>query len=125
MARGVHARRALCRAQPQAWCATWWWSTATASTAFEEIADIAGCDFHTVRGTRGAALAAGARPARGPWLMFISPGAVPDPGWADEAAQFIQTTKLAGASRAATFLRVSEAYAATSLSSGCAWSRRS
>lgn len=80
-----------------------------------EIADIAGCDFHTLKDTRGAALAAGARRARGPWLMFISPGAVPEPGWADEAAQFIQMTQLAGASRAATFLRVNEAYAATTL----------
>lgn len=84
--------------------------------AMDEIADIAGCELHVAKGTRGEALAAGARRARGPWLLFLSPGAVPEPSWADEAAQFIQATQLAGASRAATFLRVHDAYAAPSIS---------
>lgn len=78
-----------------------------------EIADIAGCELHVAKGSRGVALAAGARLARGPWMLFISPGATIEPGWTDEAAQFIQTTQSSGATRAATFLRVHDAQAAS------------
>jgi hypothetical protein len=78
-----------------------------------EIADIAGCELHVAQGSRGAALATGARLARGPWILFIAPGAVIEPGWTDEAAQFIEATQLSGASRAATFLRVHDAQAAS------------
>jgi hypothetical protein len=76
-----------------------------------EIADIAGCELHVAPGSRGAALSTGARIARGPWILFVAPGVVIEPGWTDEAAQFIEATRLSGASRAATFLRVHDAHA--------------
>ena len=45
----------------------------------ERVADIAGCGYLRFEGTRAAALAAGARQARSPWLMFLRPGAVLNP----------------------------------------------
>src|SRR5213594_4410979 len=56
----------------------------------ERVADVAGCGFLRFEGTRAAALAAGARAARSPWLMFLHAGAVLDNGWIDETTQFIQ-----------------------------------
>jgi len=44
----------------------------------ERVADVAGCRFLAFEGTRAAALAAGARQARSPWLMFLHAGAVLD-----------------------------------------------
>ena len=44
----------------------------------ERVADVAGCRFLRFEGTRAAALAAGARQARSPWLMFLHAGAVLD-----------------------------------------------
>ena len=41
----------------------------------ERVADVAGCRFLAFEGTRAAALAAGARAARSPWLMFLHAGA--------------------------------------------------
>src|ERR1700709_2021214 len=55
----------------------------------ERVADVAGCRFLPFEGSRAAALAAGARQARSPWLMFLHAGAVLDPGWIDETAQFL------------------------------------
>ena len=80
-----------------------------------EIADIAGCDLHVIKTSRGAALAEGAKLARSTWILFLAPGAIVEPGWTDEAAQFIQATEHAGVSRAATFLRAHDAYAPVSL----------
>ena len=56
----------------------------------ERVADVAGCRFLPFEGSRAAALAAGARQARSPWLMFLHAGAVLDHGWIEETAQFIQ-----------------------------------
>src|SRR6201997_4244025 len=56
----------------------------------ERVADVAGCRFLRFEGSRTAALAAGAREARSPWLMFLRAGAVLDPGWIDETSQFVQ-----------------------------------
>ena len=50
----------------------------------ERVADVAGCRFLAFEGTRAAALAAGARQARSPWLMFLHAGAVLDSGWIEE-----------------------------------------
>ena len=55
----------------------------------ERVADVAGCRFFRFTGSRAAALAAGARESRSPWLMFLRAGAVLDPGWIDETSQFI------------------------------------
>src|SRR5258708_4739497 len=46
----------------------------------ERVADVAGCRFLPFEGSRAAALAAGARHARSPWLMFLHAGAVLDSG---------------------------------------------
>src|ERR1700727_1266036 len=60
------------------------------SDTIERVADVAGCGFLAFKGTRAAALAAGARQARSPWLMFLHAGAVLDSGWIEETTQFIQ-----------------------------------
>ena len=52
--------------------------------------------FSPFQGTRAAALAAGARQARSPWLMFLHAGAVLDSGWIEETAQFIQRVSSSG-----------------------------
>lgn len=75
----------------------------TQGEAVEHVADVAGCNFIRHQGSRAAALAAGVRVARAPWLMFLHPGAVLDTGWIDETAQFIETVSLGGKPRAAMF----------------------
>jgi hypothetical protein len=69
----------------------------------ERVADVAGCRYLRIEGTRAAALAAGARQARSPWLMFLHAGAVLDHGWIDETAQFIQRVSTSGRPRAGIF----------------------
>src|SRR3979409_130706 len=69
----------------------------------ERVADVAGCRFMRFEGSHAAALAAGARQARSPWLMFLHAGAVLDAGWIDETAQFIQGVSISGRPRAGIF----------------------
>jgi hypothetical protein len=69
----------------------------------ERVADVAGCRFLPFDGTRAAALAAGARQARSPWLMFLHAGAVLDHGWIDETMQFIQRVSDSDRPRAGVF----------------------
>jgi hypothetical protein len=69
----------------------------------ERVADVAGCRYLRLEGTRAAALAAGARQARSPWLMFLHAGAVLDHGWIDETTQFIQRVSSSGRPRAGIF----------------------
>jgi hypothetical protein len=69
----------------------------------ERVADIAGCRFLRFAGTRAAALAAGAREARSPWLMFLRAGGVLDAGWIDETSQFIQRVSAGDRPRAGVF----------------------
>src|ERR1700744_1156199 len=69
----------------------------------ERVADVAGCRFLPFDGPRAAALAAGARQARSPWLMFLHAGAVLDHGWVDETMQFIQRVSRGGRPRAGVF----------------------
>jgi hypothetical protein len=69
----------------------------------ERVADVAGCRFLPFEGSRAAALAAGARQARSPWLMFLHVGAVLDAGWIDETAQFIQRVSIGDRPRAGIF----------------------
>ncbi len=77
----------------------------------ERVADVAGCRFLRFEGTRAAALAAGAKEARSPWLMFLRPGAVLDAGWIEETTQFIQGVALSGRPRAAIFRYARSPYA--------------
>jgi hypothetical protein len=77
----------------------------------ERVADVAGCRFLRFDGSRAAAMAAGARQARAPWLMFLPAGAVLDPGWIDETAQFIQSVADGGRPRAGVFRYARSPYA--------------
>jgi glycosyltransferase involved in cell wall biosynthesis len=67
------------------------------------VADIAGCRFIVLPGTAGARLAAAAKTARAPWLMFIRPGTVLGSSWVDAAAGFLSMTWPSGQDRAAVF----------------------
>lgn len=84
----------------------------------EHVADVAGCRFLPCAGSRAAALAAGARQARSPWLMFLHAGAVLEAGWIDETAQFIQGVSVSGRPRAAVFRYARSPYAEPSWRDG-------
>src|ERR1700722_5807431 len=73
------------------------------SGVIERVADVAGCRYLAFDGPRAAALAAGARQARSPWLMFLHAGAVLDHGWIDETVQFIQRVSDGDRPRAGVF----------------------
>jgi hypothetical protein len=81
----------------------------------ERVADVAGCRFIRFEGTRAAALAAGAKQSRSPWLMFLRPGAVLDAGWIDETTQFMQGVAASGRPRAGIFRYARSPYADTGL----------
>ena len=82
------------------------------------VADVAGCRFLAFKGARAAALAAGARQARGPWLMFLHAGAVLDSGWIEETTQFIQGVSASGRPRAGIFRYARSPYADPKLRDG-------
>src|ERR1700719_4495557 len=84
----------------------------------ERVADVAGCRFLRFEGTHAAALAAGARQARSPWLMFLHAGAVLDQGWIDEAVQFIQRVSTSDKPRAGIFRYARSPYSDTHLRDG-------
>src|SRR4051812_7555579 len=77
----------------------------------ERVADVAGCGFLPFEGSLAAALAAGARQARSPWLMFLHAGAVLDAGWIEETTQFIQNVSVSGRPRAGIFRYARSPYA--------------
>jgi hypothetical protein len=85
------------------------------SEAVAHVADVAGCHFLAIHGSRADALAAGARAARSDWLMFLYPGAVLDNGWIDETAQFIQSVAASGRPRAGIFRYARAPYGDNSL----------
>ena len=71
--------------------------------ATAEIADVAGCRFMTLTEPLGARLKAAAAVARAPWLMFLRADCVPEPGWVDAVARFIEKHHGSGGARAAVF----------------------
>jgi len=79
----------------------------------ERVADVAGCRFLAFQGSHAAALAAGARQARSPWLMFLHAGAVLDSGWIEETTQFIQGVSDSGRPRAGIFRYARSPYSDT------------
>jgi hypothetical protein len=85
------------------------------NAVIERVADVAGCRFLRFEGTRAAALAAGAKQSRSPWLMFLRPGAVLDAGWIEETTQFIQGVAASGRPRAGIFRYTRSPYADTGL----------
>src|SRR5216684_5766282 len=88
------------------------------SLTIERVADVSGCRFLPFEGTRAAAMAAGARQARGPWLMFLHAGAVLDSGWIEETTQFIQGVSSSGRPRAGIFRYARSPYADPGLRDG-------
>jgi hypothetical protein len=88
------------------------------SGVIERVADVAGCRFLPFEGSHAAALAAGARQARSPWLMFLHAGAVLDSGWIEETAQFIHRVSASGRPRAGIFRYARSPYADTGLRDG-------
>src|ERR1700742_3769661 len=88
------------------------------NNTIERVADVAGCRFLAFKGTRAAALAAGARQARGPWLMFLHAGAVLDSGWIEENTQFIERVSAGDRPRAGIFRYARSPYAEPRLSDG-------
>jgi hypothetical protein len=84
----------------------------------ERVADVSGCRFLRFEGSHAAALAAGARQARSPWLMFLHAGAVLDSGWIDETTQFIQRVSGSDRPRAGIFRYARSPYAETRLRDG-------
>ena len=88
------------------------------SSAIERVADVTGCRFLPFEGSRAAAMAAGARQARSPWLMFLHAGAVLESGWIEETSQFIQVVSGSGRPRAGIFRYARSPYAESSLGDG-------
>ena len=84
----------------------------------ERVADVAGCRFLAFAGSHAAALAAGARQARAPWLMFLHAGAVLDSGWIEETMQFIQRVSDSDRPRAGIFRYARSPYADTGFRDG-------
>jgi glycosyltransferase involved in cell wall biosynthesis len=54
------------------------------------VADVAGCNFMTVKGPLGERLKAAAAKARAPWLLFLRPGIVLGTPWIGEARHFTE-----------------------------------
>jgi hypothetical protein len=88
------------------------------SSVIERVADVAGCRFLAAEGSRAAAMAAGARQARSPWLMFLHPGAVLDSGWIEETTQFINVVASSDRPRAGIFRYARSPYAETRFTDG-------
>jgi hypothetical protein len=88
------------------------------SDVIERVADVAGCRFLPLKGSRAAALAAGARQARSPWLMFLHAGAVLDAGWIEETTLFIQRVAISGRPQAGVFRYARSPYSEASLRDG-------
>lgn len=71
--------------------------------ATAEVADIAGCRFMSSRESVGSRLRAAALTTRTPWLLFLRPGTVPEPGWVTAAENFMAATAASEATHAAVF----------------------
>jgi hypothetical protein len=77
--------------------------------ATAEVADIAGCRMLVSAAPLAERLAQAVEIARGPWLLFLEAGAVPQAGWVEETNRFIEEASLAGqaAAVAAVFRAIS------------------
>jgi glycosyltransferase involved in cell wall biosynthesis len=84
---------------------------AGSSDATAMIADAAGCRIDVMPGPLGQRLRQAAASARGPWLLFLPAGAVPDWTWTEETRRFIEHAELSGRTdaRAAAFRRTGQA----------------
>ena len=68
-----------------------------------QIAEAVGAQFVGAPKGRGPQLAAGARAAKGEWLLFLHADTMLEQGWHQEAARFIEETARAGQPQAAAF----------------------
>ncbi|ODS03132.1 glycosyl transferase family 2 [Methyloceanibacter marginalis] len=71
------------------------------------IADAAGTHLVQSERGRGTQLDAGAAIAKGDWLLFLHADTVLEPGWADEAASFIERVGSGRRKQAAAYFRFS------------------
>jgi rSAM/selenodomain-associated transferase 2 len=69
------------------------------------IAEAAGTHLLEAPAGRGRQLEAGAAKARGDWLLFLHADTVLDPGWAEEAQNFIERVESGRRAQAAAFFR--------------------
>jgi glycosyltransferase involved in cell wall biosynthesis len=68
-----------------------------------KIADYAGCRLTSSPESLGVRLKSAALSTRTPWLMFLQPGCVPEPGWIVAVERFIRAADMDGKDRAAVF----------------------
>jgi glycosyltransferase involved in cell wall biosynthesis len=61
----------------------------------DKVADVAGARFVQTLESLGARLKSSAAMARGPWLLFLRPGVVPEVTWVEEAGSFVRDSQLA------------------------------
>jgi len=64
--------------------------------ATAEIADVAGCRLLVSDRSRGARLKAAAATARSGWLLFLTPGVIPEVTWVDETRRFAENGEMLG-----------------------------
>ncbi len=64
--------------------------------ATTEIADVAGCRLLVSESARGARMKAAAATARSGWLLFLTPGSIPDVTWVEETRRFAETGEMLG-----------------------------
>ena len=64
--------------------------------ATAEIADEAGCRLLVSERPRGARMKAAAATARSGWLLFLTPGVIPDVTWIDETRRFAENGEMLG-----------------------------
>src|SRR2546423_14250565 len=88
--------------------------------ATAEITDVAGCRLLVAPGTPGARLAAGAKAARAPWLLFLRPGIVLDAAWVDAARQVLAGDAGSNGAVQAAVFRPGAATGPTTLGEGMA-----
>lgn len=65
------------------------------------VADVAGCTFFVSEGSPGERMKKAAAGARAPWLLFLQPGVILDPGWISETRRFVE--RRSSAPQAAVF----------------------
>jgi glycosyltransferase involved in cell wall biosynthesis len=81
-----------------------------------KVADVAGCRFLSLPGTRGARLAAAAATARAEWLWFVQPGSIPGSNWIEEITRFLRECELTSDSDHAAIFRARSARGRSALS---------
>jgi hypothetical protein len=60
------------------------------------VADVAGCRWLSSDAPLAQRFADAAASARAPWLLFLRPGAVLDPGWVAEVRRFVEAAEIGG-----------------------------